>query len=71
MNPRQAVQANFSLNASSQQEEGLVSILHEYFMKNNYVETLEAFQRDCCRQVKPNMRTQDDLKKDLLAVDFG
>lgn len=37
-------------------------------MKNNYIETLEAFQRDCCRQTKPNPRTQDDLKKDLLAV---
>jgi hypothetical protein len=68
VNARQAVQANLSLNASSQQEEGLVSILHEYFMKNNYIETLEAFQRDCCRQTKPNARSQDDLKKDLLAV---
>ena len=28
VNPRQAVLANFTLNAVSQQEEGLISILH-------------------------------------------
>lgn len=68
MNLRQAVQANLSLNAASQQEEGLISILHEYFMKSNYNETLEAFQRDCCRQTKAKPPSQEDLKKELLAV---
>ena len=31
---------NLSMNSVSLQEEGLVSILHEYFMKNNYMDTL-------------------------------
>jgi hypothetical protein len=31
---------NFSINASTHQDEGLISVLHEYFIKNNYMETL-------------------------------
>lgn len=68
VNSKQAVPANFTLNAVSQQDEGLISILHEYFIKNNYLETLESFQKDCCKPMKLNSKNQDEIKKDLLTV---
>lgn len=68
VNSKQAVPANFTLNAVSQQDEGLISILHEYFIKNNYLDTLESFQKDCCKPMKLNSKNQDEIKKDLLTV---
>ena len=34
---KHSVPANPTLNSVSLQEEGLVSVLHEYFMKNNFM----------------------------------
>ena len=62
VNPKQTVPLNFALNSLSQQEESLVGVLHEYFMKNN-LETLESFQRDCCRQNRLNARNQEDSRR--------
>ena len=47
-----------------------MGILHEYFMKNNYLETLESFQRDCCRQNRLSSRNQEEIKKELLSVSW-
>ena len=58
------------MNAISQQEEGLVSILHEYFMKNNYLDTLDSFQRDCCKAAKVPAKHQENIKKELLTVNM-
>lgn len=60
-------QNNFSMNAVPAQEEGLVSILHEYFMKNNFMETLESFQKDVCKPTKQT-RSHEETKKELIAV---
>jgi hypothetical protein len=59
---------NLSLNSVSLQEEGLVSILHEYFMKNNFLDTLDSFQKECCRPTKAPPKNQEAIKKELLAV---
>jgi len=37
VNSKHTIASNLSLNALAQQEEGLISILHEYFIKNNYL----------------------------------
>lgn len=68
VNSKRTLPQNLSLNSVSQQEEGLVSILHEYFMKNNYMETLESFQKDCCKPLKVPVKNQESIKKDLLTV---
>ncbi len=49
---KHALPQNLSMNPVSAQDEGLVSILHEYFMKNNYLETLDSFQKECCKPAK-------------------
>jgi len=56
------------MNSVSQQEEGLVSILHEYFMKNNFMDTLDTFQKECCKPTKTSVKNQEAMKKELLTV---
>ena len=37
-------------------------------MKNNFMDTLESFQKDCCRPTKNPVKNQEAMKKELLAV---
>ena len=36
-----------NLGAISHQDEGIVGLLTEYFIKNNFITTLDSFQREC------------------------
>ena len=46
-----------SLGNISHQDEGIVGLLSEYFIKNNFLSSLDSFQRECTdKGFKPNAK---------------
>lgn len=53
---------NVTLNTSNYQDQGLIGLMHEYFIKNNFFDTLDIFQRDCLKGFKANTKPLDTIK---------
>lgn len=61
-----------NINVSSYQDEGLITLIQEYLLKNNLFDTLEIFQKDCLKGFKQSAKSVDTLKKELVeAFDSG
>lgn len=55
LNKKQLVNDKPSLTNITHQDEGIIGLLYEYFIKNNFMDTLDSFQRDCYEKgFKPN-----------------
>jgi hypothetical protein len=61
-----------SLGAISHQDEGIVGLLSEYFIKNNFISTLDCFQRDCTEKgFKPNNKFIEAFKQEIMEVSYA
>jgi len=51
------IPTKLGINTASYQDDGLITLIQEYMIKNNLFDSLEMFQRDCLKGFKQSVKS--------------
>lgn len=55
--PLSMIPTKLGINTASYQDDGLITLIQEYMIKNNLFDSLEMFQRDCLKGFKQSVKS--------------